>query len=175
MKALVVVDVQNDFVSGSLGTKEAQEMLPRLMKKVEAFEGALFVTLDTHGEDYLQTQEGHNLPVVHCVRGTWGWELPDELSTLTDAKGAAVFEKPCFGSVRLAEELVKLHVSGPLESIELVGLCTDICVVSNALMIKAVLPEVPVSVDASCCAGVTPEKHEAALVVMESCQVAVTR
>ncbi len=175
MKALVVVDVQNDFVSGSLGTKEAQEMLPRLMKKVEAFEGALFVTLDTHGEDYLQTQEGHNLPVVHCVRGTWGWELPAELSALTDAKGATVFEKPCFGSVRLAEELVKLHASEPLESIELVGLCTDICVVSNALMIKAALPEVPVLVDASCCAGVTPEKHEAALVVMESCQVAVTR
>lgn len=175
MKALVVVDVQNDFVSGSLGTKEAQEMLPRLMKKVEAFEGALFVTLDTHDEDYLQTQEGHNLPVVHCVRGTWGWELPAELGVLTDAKSATVFEKPCFGSVRLAEELVKLHASEPLEGIELVGLCTDICVVSNALMIKAVLPEVPVSVDASCCAGVTPEKHEAALVVMESCQVAVTR
>lgn len=175
MKALVVVDVQNDFVSGSLGTAEAQEMLPRLLKKVEAFEGDLFVTLDTHEENYLQTQEGHNLPVVHCVRGTWGWELPAELSALVEAKGATAFEKPCFGSVKLVEELVGRHAAEPLESIELVGLCTDICVVSNALMIKASLPEVPVLVDATCCAGVTPEKHEAALVVMESCQVAVTR
>lgn len=175
MKALVVIDVQNDFVSGSLGTQEAQEMLPRLVAKLEAFDGVVFATQDTHGADYAQTQEGKMLPVAHCERGTWGWRMVDEVEALVERKGATVFEKPCFGSTALVDALVKLHEDGSLESVELVGLCTDICVVSNALMIKAALPEMPVYADASCCAGVTPQKHDAALDVMESCQVIVAR
>lgn len=175
MKALIVVDVQNDFVTGSLGTPEAQRMLPRLLEKVRRFEGMILMTKDTHGADYPRTQEGRMLPVAHCVRGTEGWQLPAELEALAREKGARMYEKPCFGSVALAQDLAKLWAGEELESVELVGLCTDICVVSNALLIKAELPELPVYVDAACCAGVTPEKHEAALDVMESCQVIVRR
>ena len=175
MKALIVVDVQNDFISGALGTAEAQEMLPRLVEKVRHFDGAVFMTQDTHGQDYLQTQEGKRLPIPHCIKGTEGWEFPAALEALRKEKNAAVFEKPCFGSTRLVEELVKLYTDGTLESVELVGICTDICVVSNALMLKAALPELPLHLDAACCAGVTVQKHEAALDVMESCQIIVER
>lgn len=173
MKYLVIIDVQNDFVSGSLGTAEAVSMLPRLLQKAEDFEGGIIMTKDTHGEDYLQTQEGRNLPVPHCITGTSGWEFPDELEKLRKKKQAKVYEKSCFGSWELAEDIGRLYAEGRLESVELTSLCTDICVVSNALMIKAAAPELTVYVDASCCAGVTPEKHEAALEVMRSCQVIV--
>ena len=175
MKALIVVDVQNDFISGALGTAEAQEMLPRLVEKVRHFDGAVFMTQDTHGQDYLQTQEGKKLPIPHCIKGTEGWEFPAVLEALRKEKNAAVYEKPCFGSMRLVEEIAKLCEDGTLESVELVGICTDICVVSNALMLKAALPELPLYVDAACCAGVTVQKHEAALDVMESCQIIVER
>ena len=173
MKVLVVVDVQNDFVTGALGTPEAQAMLPKLVDKVKGFDGEVWFTKDTHEPDYLSTQEGKYLPVEHCIKGTAGWEFAPELEVLIGSMGekARVFEKPTFGSVKLADALSELRSSGELESVELVGICTDICVVSNALLIKANMPELPVLVDGSCCAGVTPEKHSAALEVMASCQV----
>lgn len=170
MKCLVVIDVQNDFVTGSLGTAEAVEMLPRLLEKMRSFEGAILMTQDTHGADYLSTQEGRMLPVEHCIEGTEGWRFPAEVEALRESRGARVYEKPTFGSTRLVSELKRLYDGAELESVELVGLCTDICVISNALMIKAAMPELPVYVDPACCAGVTPEKHEAALEVMRSCQ-----
>lgn len=170
MKCLVVIDVQNDFVTGSLGTAEAVEMLPRLLEKMRSFEGAILMTQDTHGADYLSTQEGRMLPVEHCIAGTAGWRFPAEVEALRESRGARVYEKPTFGSTRLVSELKRLYDGAELESVELVGLCTDICVISNALMIKAAMPELPVYVDPACCAGVTPEKHEAALEVMRSCQ-----
>ncbi|MCD8146663.1 MAG: cysteine hydrolase [Clostridiales bacterium] len=175
MNYLILVDVQNDFVDGALGTAEAQEMLPRLVEKVRHFDGTLLVTKDTHDADYLDTQEGRNLPVPHCIKGAEGWQLAPSLLALPAVRQAKVYEKPCFGSTALAADLAALNRKGGVDSVELVGLCTDICVVSNALLLKAAMPEVLVSVDAACCAGVTPEKHEAALSVMESCQVAVKR
>lgn len=173
MKYLIIVDVQNDFVDGALGTAEAQAMLPRLVEKVRGFDGTILVTKDTHGANYMDTQEGQKLPVPHCIKGTVGWELAPSLLEIPAVREAVVYEKPCFGSTALAADLAAKNASGELDSVELVGLCTDICVVSNALLIKAAVPEVPVSVDAACCAGVTPEKHTAALAVMESCQVEV--
>ncbi|MDD5921613.1 MAG: cysteine hydrolase [Eubacteriales bacterium] len=170
MKYLIIVDVQNDFVDGALGTAEAQAMLPELLKKAENFQGTIILTKDTHTEDYLNTQEGRLLPVPHCIRGMEGWEFPEPVAKLAATRNARVYEKPCFGSMELARDLAE---AGDAESVELVGLCTDICVISNALLIKAALPEVPVSADARCCAGVTPEKHKAALEVMRSCQVLV--
>lgn len=175
MQALIVIDVQNDFIDGALGTREAQQMLPRLIEKAERFEGALLLTQDTHGADYLATQEGKYLPVPHCIEDSEGWRFPAPLEALRQARGAAVFRKGAFGSPALAEALRAQYEAGTLEAVELVGLCTDICVVSNALLIKAAMPELPVYVDAACCAGVTPEKHQAALDVMESCQIIVRR
>lgn len=168
---LIVVDMQNDFVSGSLGTPEAQAIVGAVARRAEEFEGAVVFTKDTHGEDYLQTQEGSNLPVVHCVRDTPGWELVEELERVRAQRDALVFDKPSFGSLDLAAWLVEQNDVEPIDSIELVGLCTNICVVSNALLIKANLPEVPLRVEAALCAGVTPQSHRAALDTMRSCQV----
>ena len=170
---LLVVDMQNDFVTGSLGTKEAQQILPAVERKVQDFDGRIIFTKDTHFENYAETQEGRNLPVPHCVKETDGWNLAGELEALREQKSAVVYEKITFGCQKLAEELVRLNEEQNIDSIELIGLCTDICVVSNALLIKAFLPEIPLRVDASCCAGVTPEKHEAALETMRSCQIEV--
>ena len=138
-------------------------MLPDLLKKASEFEGKIIMTKDTHGDDYPDTQEGKKLPVPHCVKGTAGWEFPEALEKIQKEKQAKVYEKSCFGSRELAEDIRRLYEEGKIDSVELTGLCTDICVVSNALLIKAAAPELPVSVDASCCAGVTPQKHEAAL------------
>ena len=172
-KYLLVIDMQNDFVDGALGTPEAQAIVDAVAAHARAFDGHVVFTRDTHGPDYLDTQEGKNLPVKHCVAGTSGWELAPAIAEAAAALNAPVFDKPTFGSVDLAEWLVARTAEAPLESIELVGLCTDICVVSNALMIKAFLPEVPVAVDARLCAGVTFASHEAALATMRSCQVQV--
>ena len=170
-KLLLVIDMQNDFIDGSLGTKEAEAIVPRVVEKIRTYAPEnVYATKDTHEADYLTTQEGRNLPVTHCIRGTPGWEIRPEIAALLD--GARVYEKPTFGSTALAEELRKLSEAEEI-SLELVGLCTDICVLSNALLCKAVMPEVPIMVDASCCAGVTPETHRAALTAMASCQVAV--
>ena len=173
-KKLIIIDVQNDFITGSLGTEEARRMLPRLLEKVSRFSGEILLTQDSHSDNYPDTQEGKLLPVSHCIIGTEGWEFHRDLEKLRAERNAKVYRKPCFGSVSLVDDLKDAYEKELLDSVELVGICTDICVVSNALMIKSALPELPVYVDASCCAGVTPEKHKAALEVMESCQVIVT-
>ena len=168
-KILIVIDMQNDFIDGALGTKEAEAIVENVKAKIKSYPAkAVFATMDTHGPDYLNTQEGKKLPVEHCIRGTAGWWIRPDIAELLDS--ARVYEKPTFGSVRLAEDLKEIK---GLEEIEIIGLCTDICVVSNALLIKAELPEVKISVDPLCCAGVTPEKHEATLETMRSCQIEV--
>ena len=168
-KAIIVVDMQNDFVDGALGTQEAQAMLPRLVEKLKAEQTAgtaLVFTMDTHGTDYLETQEGKKLPVEHCIRGTTGWQIADALQPFVRA-AAAVIEKPTFGATALPAAIADY------DEIEFVGLCTDICVISNALLLKAFYPEKRITVDASCCAGVTPESHANALNAMRMCQVEV--
>ena len=170
---LIVVDMQNDFVSGSLGTKEAQEIVPAVVDKVKNFEGDIVFTMDTHSENYLDTQEGKLLPVKHCIKGTIGHNLIEELDKIAKINNYQIYEKPAFGSVALAENLKKQNEKEQIQSIEIIGLCTDICVISNALLIKAYLPEVTIMTDAALCAGVTPEKHKAALEVMGSCQIIV--
>lgn len=170
-RILIVIDMQNDFIDGSLGTKEAEAIVENVKNKIREYEADnVIATMDTHETDYLSTQEGKFLPVEHCIRNTEGWQIRSDIAALLEH--AAVYEKPTFGSRALAEHL--LHISKKEEiSLELVGLCTDICVISNALLLKAYMPEVPISVDSSCCAGVTPEKHEAALETMRSCQITV--
>ena len=175
MKYLVVIDAQNDFITGSLGTAEARQMLPHLIDKAAMFEGEVLMTQDTHQSNYLDTQEGKYLPVPHCIQETDGWCFPKELDDIRKQRNVKVYQKDTFGSVQLATDLKQLFENGRLESVELIGLCTDICVISNALIIKAAAPELPIYVDASCCAGVTPVKHESALNVLESCQVIVRR
>ena len=169
-KLLVVVDMQNDFVDGSLGTEEARKITVNVGNKVEAAKEAgtdIVFTRDTHVPNYLDTQEGKYLPIVHCVEGTEGWEIIDKLKPYAET----IVDKPTFGSIRLMEWAVQQRYT----DIELVGLCTDICVVSNALLLKAALPESRISVDSSCCAGVTPESHEAALSTMRMCQIEIKR
>ncbi len=173
MKYLIVVDMQNDFITGSLGSKEALAILPKVTEKIQHFEGKIIFTKDTHSDSYLDTQEGRNLPVKHCIAGDKGWMLSDVLEKIVEKEAYPVYNKPAFGSVALAADLARENEQMPIEEIELCGLCTDICVISNALLLKAFLPEVPVSVDASCCAGVTPKSHENALEAMKMCQVTV--
>ena len=171
---LIVVDMQKDFVTGSLGSPDAAAIVPAVTEKIKFFSGMVLFTKDTHGADYLETQEGKNLPVPHCIKGTDGWELIPELASLAVSKEENhIFEKGSFGSPELALWLLSAHKQDAISSITLIGVCTDICVVSNALLIKAFLPEVPIRVDASCCAGVTKEKHEAALETLRSCQIDV--
>ncbi len=172
-KILVVVDMQNDFIDGALGTKEAQTIVDNVVKKIEDFDGAIYVTYDTHFEDYMETNEGKNLPVIHCVRDTEGWMLNEKVKAALDKKGVFTeIEKITFGSIDLPFVLAEENEMDECE-IELIGLCTDICVVSNALILKANYPDTDIYVDSSCCAGVTPEKHEAALETMRSCQIIV--
>ena len=162
MKTLIVIDMQNDFIDGSLGTAEAVAIVPKVKEKIAAYqkEGAQIIfTRDTHGEDYLQTSEGKHLPVVHCIEDTKGWEIAEGLYV----EGADIINKPSFGYTGWGDYT--------FDEIEIIGLCTDICVVSNALILKALFPEVKITVDSSCCAGVTPESHEAALTTMKMCQI----
>lgn len=169
-KLLIVVDMQNDFIDGALGTAEAAAVVPRVAEKLRRYRKAgdtVIFTRDTHHAEYLRTQEGRELPVAHCVENTVGWEITSALDTL----GAALFDKPSFGSIALAEYAAETVRP---DEIELVGLCTDICVISNALILKARLPETKITVDAACCAGVTPESHLNALAAMKMCQVQVT-
>ncbi len=170
-KILIVVDMQNDFIDAALGTKEAVSIVEAVKEKIWSYPAEnVIATMDTHGENYLKTQEGQNLPVEHCVKDTDGWQIRPEIAELLgDAK---IYEKPTFGSTRLASDLKALSETEEIE-LEIIGLCTDICVVSNALLLKAYMPEVKISVDAACCAGVTPEKHLAALETMRSCQIHV--
>lgn len=170
-KILVVVDMQNDFVDGALGSPEAVAIVDNVVNKINNFNGEIFVTYDTHFEDYLQTSEGKNLPVPHCIKGTEGWQLNSKVQSALNIKEYTPVEKLTFGSVDLPM-LIKERAGEDFE-IELVGLCTDICVVSNALILKANFPEKEISVIADCCAGVTVESHNAALQTMKSCQINV--
>lgn len=172
-KMLIVVDMQNDFVDGSLGTKEAQEIAPKVVDKIKNFKGQVLYTRDTHDENYLETEEGRNLPVVHCVYETKGWQLIPEIDALAKERNSLIFDKPTFGSLSLAGCLNGIHKVSKIDELELVGLCTDICVISNALLLKATMPDIKISVDASCCAGVTPESHENALNAMKMCQISI--
>ncbi len=167
---LIVVDMQKDFVDGSLGTKEAVAIVPAVKRRIEAALAAgeqVIFTRDTHPENYLETQEGQHLPVKHCIEGTEGWQIIPELREFAQE----VIDKPTFGSTKLGAMLSPLK--DEIGEITLIGLCTDICVISNALLLKAYLPEVPVKVEAECCAGVTPESHLNALEAMKMCQIGV--
>lgn len=170
MKYLIVIDMQNDFVDGALGTEEAVSIVPNVVKKIKNFNGKVLFTRDTHHADYMDTQEGRNLPVSHCIEGTEGFELVSEVKALCDS---TPIDKPVFGSVELGMQLKEENDKESIESITLVGLCTDICVISNAFVIKSFLPEVPIIVDASCCAGVTVESHLRALESMKTCQIQI--
>jgi nicotinamidase-related amidase len=173
MKVLVVVDMQNDFIDGALGTKEAQAIVPNVKKKIEEYknlvDGEIVFTQDTHYTNYLLTNEGKNLPVEHCIYGTHGWELREDIHN-PYGNIAIHVQKDTFGYLDWKFPIWKDET---IERIELVGLCTDICVVSNALILKATYPEIDIIVDASCCAGVTPESHKAALTTMKMCQINV--
>lgn len=167
---LVVVDMQKDFVDGALGSAEAAAIVPGVVEKIRSFDGGIFVTLDTHNENYLGTAEGKKLPVPHCVRGTDGWKLDKDVAAALKDREYTAVEKPTFGSVELPR-MIEAAAEGEEFSIEIIGLCTDICVVSNALLLKANFPEAPIAVDSACCAGVTVQAHEAALATMKSCQL----
>lgn len=167
---LIAVDLQNDFVSMALGTKEAVEIIPAAVKEIEdPYYDTVIATFDTHGEDYLDTFEGKHLPVVHCVKGTEGWLLEEHVEQAVTERNGLRIEKPTFGSVDLLDMLMKEQP----ESITLIGLCTDICVVSNAMLVRAGLHETPIRVVAAACAGTTPENHDHALAVMKSCQIEI--
>ena len=167
---LVVVDMQLDFIDGVLGTGEAQAILPAAEAKIRDFSGPVLFTRDTHREDYLKTQEGALLPVPHCVKGTTGWQIHPRLEAL---RALPALDKPSFGSLALADTLRQMDREEPVRSVTFIGLCTDICVISNALIAKAALPEARVIVDAACCAGATPAGHRNALQAMQACQVIV--
>lgn len=169
-KILIVVDMQKDFIDGSLGTPEAQAIVPLVKELMEQYaDNDIYATRDTHGTDYLSTMEGRHLPVEHCIKGTDGWKFDAGLGRLNQAH---IIDKPTFGSYELTEEIGRLVEQGEIE-IAMAGLCTDICVVSNALLLKASLPDTEITVYADCCAGVTPESHEAALLTMKMCQIQV--
>ena len=169
-KVLVVVDMQKDFVDGALGSNEAVAIVDNVADKIKKFDGKIFVTYDTHFENYMETLEGKNLPVPHCIKGTDGWKLNDKVEAALERKDVERVEKNTFGSTKLPE-LIKAYAGDEEFEVCLIGLCTDICVVSNALYIKANFPEMKVTVDSSCCAGVTVDAHNAALATMKSCQI----
>ncbi|MCR4793432.1 MAG: cysteine hydrolase [Lachnospiraceae bacterium] len=174
-KLIVVVDMQKDFIDGALGSAEAVKIVDRCAEKIASAREAgdiVVFTRDTHGDDYMQTEEGKNLPVPHCIKGSDGWEISSKLKCI--APDAKLIDKETFGSRALGEYAAELVKDGKIESVELFGLCTDICVISNALLIKAFCPNIPIEVDASCSAGVSPESHDNALRAMESCQIHIT-
>lgn len=167
---LLVIDMQNDFIDGALGTKEAVAIVPAVKAKIEGWEGPVLFTRDTHFENYMETQEGKNLPVPHCIKDSDGWQIRPELDALRKTEA---IDKLTFGSSELPGVLASLNEADPIESVTLIGLCTDICVISNAMLVKAFFPELPITVDAKCCAGVSPATHDNALSAMEVCQIKV--
>ena len=170
MDVLVVVDMQNDFIDGALGSPWAPEIVEGINDLVKGFTGKVIFTRDTHFADYMNTQEGRKLPVEHCIKDTYGWQITNRIDIPV---GAEVIDKPTFGSVVLSEMLVELNKTDPISSVELVGLCTDICVISNAMLIKSALPEITVRVRGELCRGVTPESHNTALAAMSACQIEI--
>lgn len=171
-KILIVVDMQKDFVDGALGTNEAQGIVENVVEKIKNHDGDIIVTYDTHFENYMDTLEGENLPVPHCIKGTDGWQLDKKVQFALENREYKIIEKLTFGSTELPE-YIKLNYNENDIEIELIGLCTDICVVSNALLLKANFLETKISVDAKCCAGVTVDSHNAALTTMKMCQIEV--
>lgn len=173
-KILIVVDMQNDFIDGSLGTKEAVGIVDDVVKEIGNDYDHIICTRDTHHENYMDTNEGRHLPVVHCVKDTQGWQIRDEVMKAVEDKGNyEIIDKPTFGSETMVDVLKKYDEEEKIEEITLLGLCTDICVVSNALLVKAAFPEIRVAVKQNCCAGVTTDSHEAALTTMRMCQIEV--
>lgn len=169
MKVLCVIDMQKDFIDGALGTPEAVAIVDKVADKIDSYIKSgdkVIFTRDTHCKNYMETAEGKKLPVPHCIKGTPGWQISDRLTV----GESTVIDKPTFGSVELSEYISSLD---NVQAIEFVGLCTDICVISNVLLLKAKLPEVPISVDSQCCAGVTPESHRNALEAMKMCQIEI--
>ena len=166
-KILIVVDMQRDFIDGALGTSEAVSIVPYVKQLIETFDGKVLFTRDTHFENYMDTREGRNLPVKHCIKDTPGWQIHPDLDALRKTEP---IDKVTFGSSALPQVLA---AEGNIESITFVGLCTDICVISNVMLCKAFFPEVPITVDAAGCAGVTPESHQNALAAMKMCQVKI--
>ncbi|MDD7641207.1 MAG: cysteine hydrolase [bacterium] len=168
-KILVVVDIQNDFVDGALGSAEAAAIVDKVVNKIKDFDGEIIVTYDTHSDNYMDTREGRYLPVPHCIKGTEGWQLNEKVQEALNSREYTKIYKPTFGATALVE---KFDGCDQYQTdVTLIGLCTDICVVSNAMLLKAFYPEMNINVDADCCAGVTPESHEAALATMKSCQI----
>ncbi len=170
---LIVIDMQNDFLTGALGTAEGASIINDVAQRAADFPGTVWFTRDTHTAEYLSTQEGQRLPIPHCIEGSEGWQLAPALETVRQTRQGQVFDKPAFGSPQLAEALLQAHQKTPITSITFVGVCTDICVLSNVLLCKAFLPEVPIRVESSLCAGVTPQRHQTALSAMEACQVEI--
>ncbi len=174
-KLLIVVDMQNDFVTGALRNEDAIAIVPTVAEKIRAAKEAgteVIFTRDTHFEDYMETEEGRNLPVLHCLKGTEGWEIIDELKAWTE--DAKIIDKITFGARELGAYLAEENEREKIDEVELIGICTDICVISNALLTKAFLPNIPIGVDAACCAGITPQTHKNALEAMKMCQIRVT-
>ena len=166
-KVLLVIDMQNDFINGALGTKEAEAIVDKVKQKIITYRNAgdiIIFTRDTHDENYLNTVEGKKLPVIHCKKNTEGWQITSKIQVYEEDK---IMDKPTFGSLELANYIAELKVG----AIEIIGLCTDICVISNAMIMKAKFPDINISVDSSCCAGVTPESHNNALKAMETCHI----
>ena len=172
-KILIVVDMQNDFIDGSLGTKEAESIVDHVVEEINKDYSLVIATRDTHPENYLKTNEGKHLPVKHCIKNSEGWQIRPDVFEAIEAKEYLVIDKPTFGSEKLVEILKKINEEEEIETITLIGLCTDICVVSNALLVKAAFPEKRIEVKENCCAGVTPQSHEAALTTMKMCQIEV--
>lgn len=171
-KALIVIDMQNDFISGALGTPEAQAIVPNIANKIKNLsdDDILIFTRDTHYDNYLDTLEGKKLPVAHCIVNTWGWQIHEAILNAAEDFTYMVIDKPTFGSVDLMDDVMDIFDPEDVE-IEVCGLCTDICVVSNTLMLRAAFPNAPITIDSTCCAGVTPATHEAALTTMKMCQI----
>lgn len=170
-KFLIVVDMQKDFVNGALGSKESMAIIDNVINKINKFDDEIIVTYDTHLNNYMNTREGKYLPIPHCIYYTEGWELDEKVEKALIGKDVTIFEKNTFGSVELIDYFKNIIFDEKDIEVTLIGLCTDICVVSNAMLLKAYFPEMNIIVDASCCAGVTPESHKAALLTMKMCQI----
>ncbi len=171
-KILVVVDMQNDFIDGALGTSEAQAIVSKVEEKIRDFDGEIYYTRDTHKENYLETMEGRNLPVKHCIEYTDGWRIKAEIMAASEGKKVIVIDKPTFGSMELIQ-IIGGEQKDSIESITLIGLCTDICVINNAMNLKTRFWETPIIVDSACCAGVTPQSHNNAIEAMKMCQITI--